>query len=170
MKEKATIMRKEIRAVANHRALIVSKSILSAALLIASLYLGILRFPLSPIYILLILNALPAILSFAANDFGKKSQNIILHNIIKDSPFQLGTLKMKYKYTKLRYVSNSVSYLISLILIGLWQYNYSRQHYLPNYLKFLPIFLLASSILIRLIGMWIYPLKFRYDISHNKVR
>lgn len=170
MKDKAAIMKKEIRAVANHRALIISKLFLSSTLLIAALYLGFRRFPVSPLYILLFLNALPPVFSFAATDYGKKSQNKILQDIIKDDPFLLGTLKKKYKYTKLRYVTNSASYLISLILIGLWQYNYNQQYYLPDYLQLLPILLLASGIMIRLLGILFYQLKLRYDLSHNNVR
>lgn len=182
MNEKAAIMNKEIRAVAYHRALIISKWFLSSTLLIMALYLGIRRFPVSPLYILLFLNILPPIFSFAANDYGKKKQykmngqanslvmNKILQDIIKDDPFLLGTLKRKYKYTKLRYVSNSASYLISLILIGLWQYNYNQQYYLPDYLQMIPILLLGSSIMIRLLGIVFYQLKLRYDLTHNKVR
>ena len=170
MNEKAAIMNKEIRAIAYYRALIISKLFLSFTLLAVALYLGLLRLPISPIYIMLFLNALPPIFSFTANDYYKKSHNKILQDIIKEDPFLLGSLKRKYKYTKLRYVTNSVSYLISLFLMALWQYSYSQQHYLPDYLKSIPIILLSSGIMIRLLGNWFYQLKLRYDLSHNKVR
>lgn len=169
MNEKAVIMKNEIRVVAHHRALMISKWILSFALLLVALYNGIRRIPISPLYILLFLNILPPILSLAANDYSKKSQNKVLLSIVRDEPFLLKTLKAKYKYTKLRYFTNSASYLVSLFLIGLWQYNYSQQYYLPNYLKSVPITLLASSFMIRLLGILFYRLKLPHDLANNKV-
>ena len=169
MNEKADIMIKDIRAVAYYRALIISKGFLSSVLLIIGLYLGLRRFPVSPLYILLFLNALPPILSYAAIDYSKKSQNKILQTMVKDNDFLLGTLKKKYNYSKLRYISNSASYLISLILIALWQFNYSQSHYLPEHLRLIPIQLLFVTILMRIMGNVFYSLKFRYDLAHNKV-
>lgn len=169
MNEKAALMKREIRAVANYRALMISKWFLSFALLFAALYLGIRRFPVSPLYILLFLIILPPIIAFGLKDYGKKTNNKILLDIIMDNPFLLETLKAKYKYTKLHYISNSVSYLISFFLIGLWQYVYSQQYYLSAYLRSLPIMLIVTGIIIRLLGIWFYQLKIRYDISHNKV-
>ncbi|MBP1754271.1 MAG: hypothetical protein H6Q59_669 [Firmicutes bacterium] len=169
MNEKAAIMKNEIRVVANHRALMISKWILSFALLFVALYLGILRFPISPLYILLFLIFLPPILSSAAKDYSKKSQNKVLLAIVQDDPFLLNTIKTKYKYTKLRYITNSASYLVSLFMISLWQYNYSHQYYLADYLKSIPITLLASSLMIRLLVILLYRLKLPYDLSNNKV-
>lgn len=169
MNEKASIMKKEIRAVAHYRALLISKWYLSFLLLIVGLYLGIKRFPISPLYILLFLNALPPIFSFAAKDYGSKSQNRILQDIITDKPFLLGTFIKKYKYSKLHYVSNSASYLISLILISLWQYNYNQQYYIPTFLKMTPIIILVTSITLRMLGIIYYRWKFPYDIAHNRL-
>lgn len=169
MSEKAAIMKNEIRVVSYHRALMISKWSLSFALLIVALDLGIRRFPISPLYILLLLNILPPILSAAIIDYSKKSQNKTILSIVKDDPFLLSSIKFKYKYTKLRYFTNSTSYLISLFLISLWQYNYSQQYYLPDYLKSIPITLIASSLVIRLLGMFYYRWKLPYDLSNNKV-
>lgn len=169
MNKKSDIMKNEIRVVAYHRALLISKWSLSFVLLIVALYLGIQRLPMSPLYILLLLNILPPIFSTAIIDYSKKSQNKVLLSIVKDDPFLLNTIKAKYKYTKLRYFTNSASYLISLFLIGLWQYNYSQQYYLPDYLKSIPIMLIASSLVIRLLGMFFYRWKLPYDLFNNKV-
>ncbi len=170
MNEKTTIMNKEIHAIASYRALLVSKWFLSLFLLIIGLYLGIRRFPASPLYILLFLNALPIIFTFAAKDYYKKEQNKLLKNLVEENSFLLGTLKSKYKYTKLAYASNSISYLIAIALIGLWQYSYNTHYYVPGYLRNLPVLILASGLAVRLVGVLFYPLKFRYDLSHNKVR
>lgn len=169
MNEKTAVMKKEIRAIASYRALMISKWFLSSALLIIALYLGIRRFPISPLYILLFLNALPAILSYVVNDYSKKSQSKILQEIRKDDPFLLGNLKKKYNYTKLRYASTSISYLVAIALIGLWQYNYTVFYYIPVKLKNVPILILAFALAIRLIGIISYRLKLHYDLSHNKV-
>ncbi len=169
MNEKASVMKKEIRAIASYQALMISRWFLSSALLITTLYLGILRFPVTPLYILLFLNTLPAIISYAVIDYSRKSQNILLQNIRKDDSFLLGTIKKKYNYTKLRYTSNSVSYLVAIVFIGLWQYNYSSYYYIPRYLKSLPFFILAVSLMVRLTGILFYQLKLHYDLSHNRV-
>ena len=170
MNKKTTIMNKEIHAIASYRALMFSKWFLSICLLIMALYLGIRRFPVSPLYILLFLNALPIIFSFAVIDYNKKGQNKLLQNLVKEDSFLLGTLKTKYKYTKLRYAANSISYLTAIALMGLWQYSYNVQYYVPVYLKNIPVFILASGLAVRLVGIVFYQLKLRYDLSNNKVR
>jgi hypothetical protein len=169
MNDKAVIMKKEIRAVAYYQALIISKRLLSILLLLMSLYLGLLRFPMSPLYVLLFLNALPFVISYASKEYSKKNQNRILLELVKDDPFLLSTLKKKYKYTKLRYMSNSVSYLFSLFLIGLWQYSYRIHYYIPDNLQNIPVLFLSSSLLVRLIGIIFYQWKLPYDLSHNKL-
>jgi hypothetical protein len=170
MNEKTKIMNKEIHAIASHRALLISKRFLSFCLLITALYLGIRRFPVSPLYILLFLNALPIIFTFAAKDYNKKGQNNFLQNLVREDSFILGTLKSKYNYTKLNYVTNSISYLTAIALIGLWQYNYNMQYYISSNLKSIPVLILASGLTVRLVGIVFYQLKLRYDLSHNNIR
>lgn len=169
MNEKAAVMKKEIRAIASYRALMISKWFISSALLITALYLGIRRFPISPLYILLFLNALPVIISYTVNDYSRKSKNKIIQNMQKDDFFLLASLKKKYKYTKLRYISNSLSYLVALVLISLWQYNYNAFYYIPANFKYLPVRILATGLAIRLLGIVFYRLKLHYDLSYNKV-
>jgi len=169
MNENANIMKKEIRAVSNYRALIISKYYLTALLGITSLYLGFLRYAMSPLYILLLLNILPPVLVIAFNDYGKKYNVKVLLSIIKDAPFQLRNLKMKYRYSKLHYVTNSASYLFALILIGLWQYNYNTSANINTGLLKLPIIILTTAFSIRLLGVIFYQIKIPYDLEHNKV-
>jgi hypothetical protein len=170
MNEKTKIMNKEIHAIASHRALLISKRFLSFCLLIMALYLGFRRFPVSPLYILLFLNALPIIFTFAVNDYNKKDQNNFLQNLVREDSFLLGTLKSKYKYTKLSYIANSISYLTAIALMGLWQYNYNVHYYISSYLRNIPVLILASGLTVRLVGIAFYQLKLRYDLSHNNVR
>ncbi|MHB8132416.1 MAG: hypothetical protein ACYDEX_25975 [Mobilitalea sp.] len=169
MSENAIIMKKEIRAVSNYRALIISKYYLTSVLGITSLYLGFLRYAMSPLYILLLLNILPPILVLAFLDYGEKYNVKVLLSITKDSPFQLRNLKTKYNYSKLRYVTNSVSFLFALILIGLWQFNYNTSVNINTGLLKLPIIILTTCISIRFLGAIFYQIKIHYDLSHNRV-
>ena len=169
MSENAIIMKKEIRAVSNYRALIISKCYLTSVLGIASLYLGFLRYAMSPLYILLLLNILPPILVIAFHDYGKKYKVKVLLSITKDTPFQLSSLKKKYKYSKLSYVTNSVSYLFALILISLWQFNYNTSVNINTGLIKLPVIILITGVSLRFLGSLFYKIKIRYDLSHNKV-
>ncbi len=170
MNEKALTIKKEIRSIASHRALIISKYFLSFALLISGLYLGLIRLSATPFYILLFLYVIPIVISLSAEDHSRKTQHRLFQNIIRDKSFVLESLKTKYKYTKLRFVSNSLSYLTAIALIGLWQYNYKMQYYIPNHVKNIPVLILAVSLVIRFVGIIFYEQKLRYDLSHNKVR
>ncbi len=170
MNEKTLIIKKEIHAIASYRALLISKWLLSFLLLIMALYLGFLRLPISPLFILLFLNILPSIFNFAAKDYNKKHHIKFLQNLVNEDSFLLQTLKVKYKYTKLGYATNSISYLTAIALIGIWQYSYSRQYYIPSYLKNIPFLILVLGFTIRLAGIVFYELKLRNDLSNNKVR
>jgi hypothetical protein len=63
MSKDAVTMNNEIRVIARYRALIISRYFITLLLLIMSLYLGFIRYALSPFYILLALNVIPTILN-----------------------------------------------------------------------------------------------------------
>jgi hypothetical protein len=169
MNDTASVMKKEIRLIAGFRALIISKYLLSLLLGFITLYLAQKNLTVSPLYVLLFLDLLPQIISYALKDYAKKSDHKILKAITEDHEFKLKQLKSKYKYTKLHYFSNSVSYLLALFLICLWQINYS--HSMQNYpgLVNAPLFLLATGLLVRFFGVIFYQFKLPYDLRHNKL-
>jgi hypothetical protein len=167
MSEAAVIMKREIRLIAKYRALIISKYFITLLLCIMSLYLGIMRYALSPFYILLVLNILPPVLNHVIREYSGK--NRLLSDIRKDQPFKLKLLKNKYKYTRLNYVSNSISYLSALLLIGMWQYNYSASENMIDLIVPVPVIILAAGIFVRLLGIIFYQLKLSYDLSHNRM-
>lgn len=169
MNETASAMKKEIRLIAGYRALIISKYYLSILLGITTLYLAQKRYTVSSLYVLLFLDVLPQIVSFALKDYAKKLDHKILKTLTEDHEFKLKQLKSKYKYTKVNYLSNSVSYLLALLLICLWQINYSQWMQNHPVLVYLPLFVLSSSLLIRFIGIIFYQFKFPYDLRHNKL-
>jgi hypothetical protein len=167
MNSKAAAMKIEIRTIAGYRALIVSKFFMSLLLFLASLYLGYLRYALSPFYILLMLNILPPVLKSAFKEYALK--NKLISRLTADEPFQLNILKTKYKYTKLSYSANTMSYLFALLLLCLWQYNYSTSSYIDVLVSRFPLFILISGVLLRFLGIVYYRLKFPFDLSHNKL-
>ncbi|MDD3172816.1 MAG: hypothetical protein PHF63_04020 [Herbinix sp.] len=169
MNEKSIIMKNEIRAISKYRALILSKYYFNIILGFVTLYLGALRRPISSFYIFLFLNFLPPIFSFALKDYAQKYNNKIIRDIMLDNPFQLNNLKRKYNYSKMSYVANSASYFISIILICLWQINYSNTENINVFLNKLPIFILATGLILRFLAVIIYQIKLQYDLFNNKV-
>lgn len=169
MNKTAIAMKKEIRSVSNYRALLISKYYLNTVLLIITLYLGMINYAVSSFYVLLMLNLLPPILSAGFKDFNTKYDISLMKRIVLDSPFLLNSMKKKYRYTHLRYITNSISYIIAFLLLAIWQYSYNRTDNLLPRLAFVPLFVALSTLILRITGSIFYRLKLRYDILHNKV-
>ncbi len=169
MNPTATVMKKEIRAIASYRALIISKAVISLLLGIAASYLAYFRYPASPLYILLLLNVLPPILKFALQDYAKRYPSQLLASITQDSSFSLNYLKEKYKYSKAGYVSNSASYVTALFLMCLWQLYYSRSDSVGPYMALAPVTIMATGLVLRFLSALLYNVKLHYDIAHNKM-
>lgn len=169
MEEKASVMQNEIRLISKYRSLIISKYYLTLLLSLTSLFLGLMQLPVSPLYILLLLNVLPPILSLAIIDYSQKHNNKILCNITQENTFQLDTLKSKYKYSNMNYFSNSTTYLITILLICLWQINYNNAESINTLLRKLPLVILISGLILRFLSVLIYRAKFNYDLSNNRV-
>ena len=168
MDQTASIMKREIRMIANHRALMVSRYFFSILLGIASLYLGFKRYPVSPLYILLFLNILPSILKYAIQDYSQKYRNRLVIAISTEEPFKLENLRTKYKYSKQVYISNSISYLIAIFLICLWQINYNNTG-IDSAISILPISILSLGLMLRFLSVLLYRIKLPYDLSHNRI-
>ena len=168
MEQTSLIMKREIRVIANHRALMLSRYFLSILLGIVSLYLGFLRYPVSPLYILLFLNILPSIIKYAIHDYSNKNRNHFITAISAEKPFKLENLKAKYKYSKLVYISNSISYLLAIFLLCLWQINYSNTE-IDSIISILPLSILAAGLMSRFLGLFFYRIKLPYDLLHNRI-
>lgn len=160
-------MNNEIRVIARYRALIISRYFITLLLLIMSLYLGFIRYALSPFYILLALNVIPTILNNVFKEYTGKSK--LLMEITKEQTFKLIYLKGKYKYSRLNYVSNSIAYLITLLLICLWQYNYSTSGNIYKIIVYVPAIILVTGVFLRLLGNVFYLFKLKYDLSNNRM-
>lgn len=167
MSNNAAIMKNEIQSIAKLRGLILSKRYITVSLGAAAFFLGALGLPVSPLYILLILNLIPPVLSYTLNNSASKSK--LLQSIRNDKPFQLNNIKVKYKYSKINDIANSIAYSITIILICLWQINYKYTGSFHYILSRLPLLILATGLALRFITALLYRIKLPYDLLHNKV-
>ena len=162
-------MKREIRLISSYRSLMIGKYFLNLSLAFSIYQVVIHRLAISPLYILFLLNVLPPIITFCIIDYNHKHDNIKFKDFTYDRPFLLTTLKKKYNYHINLYLSNSISYLFSLVLLVLWHINY---FYIskPNYwIVYLPIFIITSSLFLRIGVYWFYRLKLPQDIIQNKL-
>lgn len=168
MNNKSMLMKNEINIIAKHRALLLSKHYFTLVLSLISFYLGTMRLAVSSLYILIVLNALPPILHYAVKDYASKNTHKSL-GITQETPFLLNSLKSKYKFSKLSYAANSIVYLIMVILICLWQINYSYTDHLNVFLRKIPFLTLITGLTLRFLFVVIYRIKLPYDLMHNRV-
>ena len=168
MKQEAVLMKSEIRTIANYKALQISKNYINGALIIAAFFFGYFQ-SMSPFYILIIINLIPIALSVGIPDLAKKSNLRLCGSIICDKPFRLNILKKKYKYSRLHYISASITYLFAIILLGLWQYRNSIDYYGRVYLQNIPCAILLTGLTLRLFCIFFYRRKLPYDLLHNKI-
>ena len=166
---KAEVMKKEIWMISNYRALIISKYFLSLCLFIAFYFARFFQYIMSPMYILIVLNAFPPILSFAFKDYAKKNDNKFSIYATKERPFLLNSLKRKYNYSRVNDISNSLTFLLTLLLLSLWQYNFNTLHNIPNKLIYLPSMIVITSVILRLFGIIFYKIKLHYTLIHNRL-
>lgn len=169
MSENALSMKAEIHSISSYRALMITRVSLSFFLIISTIWMGILNYPSSPLYIFLFLNLMPSILTFAFQDYAKKYPNKILRNITLDAPFHLKILKKKYHYSRVKYISNSISFLLALILLLFWQYYCNSLLTTNLFLIYLPSAIITINVIIRVICILFYRIKLPYDLSHNRL-
>lgn len=170
MNDKAMIMKKEIRLLSQYRSLIISRHFLTLILSITALGFSLFRYNLAPLYTVILLNAFPPVLAFAISDTGKKTSKPLLIAITKEESFLLEHLKQRYRYSRLNYLSNSITYLIAILFLALWQYNFSTTSPVPPYLLKLPVVILSAGLLLRMIGIPFYQIKLHYDLTHNRLK
>lgn len=170
MKSKAISMKREIRTISKYRALIISKYYFAFLLISTSLYLGLLKYAMSPLYIVIVLYSLPPILNSLIRDYTQKNNSKFLINIVTDEPFLLNNLKSKYNYSKLNSFTNGISFFIALLLIGLWQYNFSTIVRINELLQIVPILIFSTGLILRYLGVIFYQIKLPQDLSNNRVK
>ena len=159
----------EIIKISSYRPLIISKYYLTTTLAISFLLLVLAGDTESAFYILLTLNTIPPILSFVLTNYSKKKTNSYLFTFIEDDRFILDNLKGKYKYRKIKHITNLISYLIALLLIMLWQYTYLAKGGIIQQFIYLPSALLLSSLFFYLILIVFYIIKIKYDLANNNL-
>ena len=170
MNEKAIIMKKEIRLLSQYRSLIISRHFLTLILSITAIGFALFNYNMAPLYTVILLNAFPPILTYAILDNVKNAKKPLLTAVAKEETFLLEHLKKRYRYSRVNYLSNSVTFLIAMLFLALWQYNFSTMALVPTYLRKLPVIILSSGLLLRIIGIPFYQIKLHYDLTHNKLK
>lgn len=163
------IMRNEIIKTSRYQALIISRYYMSICLGVSFLILALAGYTVSALYIFLILNIMPSILSYIIKDVANNRNHVFLKSIVKETPFLLGNLKKVYHYTKLTHIANAISYVVALLLLLLWQYNYTTRGGIQATFTYLPTGILFSSVILRILCFFWYVWKLPYDLSHNKL-
>ncbi len=169
MNDKANIMKNEIRQISKFRGLLFSKYYLCFVLSVITFISGIYKFPLTPLYVLLFLILLPPIIAFTLKDYSQKSSNKILLRLLFEETYMLNNLRKKYKFSKIGYFVNQCAYLISMLLICLWQISFKHLSITNSLIEKLPFLLLITGLIIRYLAVIIYRIKLPYDLMHNKV-
>lgn len=166
--KKGTIQ-SEIIKTSLYRSLIITKYYLTTFLAISFLLLAVAGYTESAFYILLSLNAIPPILSIILKDYSKKQPDSWLFSFMEDNAFILDNLKAKYSYLKIKHITNFVSYLITLVLLILWQFTYLSKGGILQQFIYLPTILVVSSLFVHLMLFVFYIFKIKYDLSNNRL-
>lgn len=106
----------------------------------------------SPLYILLTLAVLPALLKAMLFSSPKAKE--------RESDLAFPLFCKKYKYEVIQYKSMNAAYLLLFLLLAAWQISYSPAKGAPDPVAFLPSFIAALSLLVRLSGVVGYRLYF----------
>lgn len=166
-------MNHEIRMVSNYRALLIAKHIGTLLLLLYFVPAAITGNDESPaFYILLLHNLLPAVFYFLFTDHSKlhaKDQRIlkpsaydevtaqqkkkhtlssIFANKVEADTTLLPQLKKKYRYSRIKHQSNSISFLLTCFFLFLWQQQSAPLSSFYLY-KNIPVVILAVIVLTR---------------------
>ena len=166
---KKSTIQSEIIKTSLYRGLIINKYYLTICLTISFLLLAFAGYTEAAFYILLTLNVIPPILVFALKDYSKRNSDSWLFSFIEEKDFILDVIKIKYGYLKIKYITNFVSYLVTLVLLILWQYTYLSKGGMKQQFIYLPTILILSSLLIHFASIVFYIIKIKYDLSNNKL-
>lgn len=108
----------------------------------------------SPIYILLALALLPAIMKsmfFSSSKETKRENNLAFPLFCK-----------KYHYDLIAYKSMNLSYFLLFILFAAWQISYSFSETVTVFISFLPSLIAITSLLSRILAVIAYRLYFHF--------
>ncbi len=170
MSEKAAAMKKEIHLLSKYRSLMISRYFLTLVLSIIAIVFAFFKYNMAPLYTVILLNAFPPVLSYIITDYIKKTKHPLLIEFTKEEAFLLINLKMSYRYSRMKHLTNSVTFLIAMVFLALWQYSFSTWAVIPSYLKKLPVSILCASLLLRALGIPFYQIKLHYALIHNRIK
>ncbi|WP_041703052.1 hypothetical protein [Lachnoclostridium phytofermentans] len=183
----------EIHLVSNYRALLIAKHIGTLLLILYFAPAAITGFDESPaLYILLLHNILPAVFFFLftnKNNSNTKSPRILkpsAYDEVKEEPKKKHTLsfsfakemeadtpllpqlKKKYQYSRVKYQSNSISFLLTCFFLYLWQQQDLTQTNFYLY-RYMPVAILAVIVLTRFICIIFYECYIHYSLRSGGI-
>ncbi|MDF2539030.1 MAG: hypothetical protein K0S76_2051 [Herbinix sp.] len=167
--DKAITMKKEIQAVAHYKALRITKYYLIIALILSTLLTGYSGYPSSSFSILFVFLVLTPILSFTLKDYSSRNDNKFLKALTQDPPFYLNTLKKKFRYSKVQYTAETISFYFTMLLLFLWLYHLRSYEHINPLVLYQPVIIIISCIILRVFAGIIYKLNINYDLMHNKI-
>lgn len=194
---KTTMERKkinhEIHLASNYRALLIAKHIGTLLLILYFAPAAITGSDKSPaFYILLLHNILPAVFYFLFTNKSKshmKEKRILkpsAYDEVKEEPKKTRTLsfifakemeadtpllpqlKRKYQYSRLKYQSNSISFLLTCFFLYLWQQQDLTQNSFYIY-RYIPFAILAVIVLTRFFCIIFYECYIRYRLRSGGI-
>lgn len=187
------IMNHEIRMVSNYRALLIAKHTATLLLILYFVPTAITGLDKSPaLYILLLHNILPAVFHFLFTDKSKlhaKDQRILkpsAYDEVNDDPKKSRTLspifaknkgtdtpllpqlKKKYQYSRVKYQSNSMSFLLTCFFLFLWQQQGTIQSSYFLY-RNIPVVILGAIVLTRFFSIIFYEGYIHYSLRFGRL-
>lgn len=191
-------MNLEIRKVSNHRALLIAKQLCNLLLILYFVPAAMMGMEESPaLYILLLHNLLPGIFYFIFSDQTKQnakkqrilkpsaydtldsesehkkqkkantSLSIFAKEVETDTPL-LPQLRKKYQYSRIKFQSNSISFLLTCFFLFLWQQQNNVTGNFTFY-RFLPLCILTIIVVTRLGFIMIYHYVIHHDLLYGRL-
>jgi hypothetical protein len=183
----------EILLVSNYRALLIAKHIGTLLLILYFVPAAITGFDESPaLYILILHNILPAVFYLLFTNKSKshtKNQRILkpsAYDEVKEEPKKMHTLsfifakemeadtpllpqlKKKYQYSRLKYQSNSISFLLTCFFLYMWQQQDLVQNSFYLY-RYTPVGILAAIVFIRFVCIVFYECYIHYSLRSGRI-
>ena len=160
MSDSSNTLKRELWIVAKYRALIITRYLLLLFLISGTFIVSYFDYALSPLYILLLFS----ILKYYSPKINWLSP------YVKEPEFQLTTVKKKYDYKRIHYLSHFITFHFVLVLLFLWQFNYITLPDMNRWLVLLPGFILLTGVIIRFVGSLYYYFKLDHALSNNSLK
>ncbi|MCR5824182.1 MAG: hypothetical protein K6G60_07120 [Lachnospiraceae bacterium] len=155
--KKNSEMTKVTNSISMMRGLLVSNRFLAVLLAVVQVYYVVNKIMLfSPLYILLLDLLFPMIMEGMMKGHA---------NVKAEEDLPLPLLRKKYRYTALASKALSFGFLLNVIMLIAWHYNYRIKPPEIEMLKAFPLVIISAYVLVRLVIWFFYLLMFKFSPS-----